>query len=97
MRVLCFLTFGDCENNEPNVASVNLFTFAICKRPTLTFLTDYTENRDNSAPAMNSSQTEMSRFVYPLQATWVQLRSLFSLQDDVKVHKCTSQFTISII
>lgn len=30
------------------------------------------------------SATKMSHFVYPLQATWVQLRSLFCLQDDVK-------------
>ena len=32
-----------------------------------------------------NSASRMSHFVYPLQATWVQLRSLFCLQDDVKV------------
>ena len=32
-----------------------------------------------------NSASRISHFVYPLQATWVQLRSLFCLQDDVKV------------
>jgi hypothetical protein len=36
-----------------------------------------------TSPALPASQNLF--FVYPVQATWVQLRNLFSLQDEVKV------------